>query len=577
MTRAAWLALALLLVSCGEQATEIVLVVDTDLADAARFEVETVHPDGERGSSFADLAVQPPPRTLVLVHRGGELGPVRLRIAARGADAELVAVEREVRFEPGVSRTLRVFLAEACRARVCDGDRTCGDDGRCRPPAVAPCEYEGRTCEPADGGPDGGADGGPDAGVDAGPVDAGPCPPVVDVCGVAGAHLVGDRIRPAPCGYPATSVSVTDPDGAPLAAEGDPPTFVPVAPGSYGVRVEAADGACVGESSFVVSAPTRLPPAFTVDGELRGIGARVDAAFVASQNRALAVDEAGWHDLSASAAELSRDFRDVAMFGGEPVFGPNGDEDRVLRVEAAAPFDAVRIELLTLQDASANRAVRALATPAAAPGALAVATHDGVLAFDPPPGASPSYVVDSAYDPGGDGWIAVGAAERPGRGAVWVGNRSELYNFTLDPGASAVNEASSLSSPSALGDLRAAAIDDALPEVQRLWLCGSTGVALYLFPPGDWEERSELPEPAGRWEGSCADLTLDDRGDAWVATGHTALVRLDRDVVEIGRYTAEAGATLELVDAAWSGASRAVWAVDTAGPAAIRIVADARP
>lgn len=155
-----WLGLTcalLLSVGCEKApATEIVLIFDTDIAGADRLEVEADEPDGERVLSWADLQVSRPPRTLVLLHRGGPLGPIRLHLTALGASGPLAWTRREVSFEEAESLTLRVFLPAACALASCTEDLTCGDSGECRSLQVRPCEYEGRSCGPPDGGSDAG-------------------------------------------------------------------------------------------------------------------------------------------------------------------------------------------------------------------------------------------------------------------------------------------------------------------------------------------------------------------------------------------------------------------------------------
>ena len=138
--RILWLALA---TGCGPAPTEIVLVVDTDLTGADELRASATAPDGSLHQARADLATQPPPRTLVLRHGGsGMLGPLQLRLAALEAGAPLVEVERELSFVPQRRLRLRVMLPQACRGVDC-GSETCGDDGRCRPIAVGPCELDG--------------------------------------------------------------------------------------------------------------------------------------------------------------------------------------------------------------------------------------------------------------------------------------------------------------------------------------------------------------------------------------------------------------------------------------------------
>ena len=172
--RRALLLVCVATLGCGDPVTEIVLVIDTDIPSVDGFEVVADFEDGPQRST-ADLGQQAAPRQLVLIHEGGALGPIDLRIEATGGGATLASVERRVSFERGESLTLRVFLSQACSPGDCGAGSTCGNDGRCRPGEVLPCEYEGRECDMDAGGMDaGGPDAGaPDAGVDSGPGDAG--------------------------------------------------------------------------------------------------------------------------------------------------------------------------------------------------------------------------------------------------------------------------------------------------------------------------------------------------------------------------------------------------------------------
>ena len=89
---------ALLAASCSGPTSEIVLVVDTDVVNAASLRVTVVSPSGRSRVSTADLALQPPPRTLVLVHTGGDLGPIHVTFDALDPQGRaLVSVSRESR------------------------------------------------------------------------------------------------------------------------------------------------------------------------------------------------------------------------------------------------------------------------------------------------------------------------------------------------------------------------------------------------------------------------------------------------------------------------------------------------
>lgn len=159
------------LVGCGDDVTEIVLEVRSDLSvpeqlDAARIEVR--RPMGEPQTADADLTGPEGgfPRTLAVVHRGGPLGPVEITVTGLRDGAPVVARELVAHFEKGESLRLVVRLQDACIGRACPDEQTC-EAGACRDETIAQCEYEGRTC--SDAGLDGGTmDAEADAGSDAG-------------------------------------------------------------------------------------------------------------------------------------------------------------------------------------------------------------------------------------------------------------------------------------------------------------------------------------------------------------------------------------------------------------------------
>lgn len=166
-----------LLLGCSAQATEIILVVETDVDAADTLEVEASFPGGGGPQvSTADLSELPGPRRLVLLHDEGPLGPVELAFAALDGGAPLVETRRTVTFEEGESLVLRVVLSSRCRD--CGRGRVCANEGlRCREAAVEPCEYEGRACDvdagsESDAGDDDAGDSA-DAGEDGGEADGG--------------------------------------------------------------------------------------------------------------------------------------------------------------------------------------------------------------------------------------------------------------------------------------------------------------------------------------------------------------------------------------------------------------------
>ncbi|MBW2465368.1 MAG: hypothetical protein JRH11_27220, partial [Deltaproteobacteria bacterium] len=84
------------------------------------------------------------PRTLGLVHQGGELGPIDVTVAALVADSTVVerrVVERRAvfAFQRGRTLQLRIDLDRECTDVTCDSDLTC-EAGVCRPIDIDPSE-----------------------------------------------------------------------------------------------------------------------------------------------------------------------------------------------------------------------------------------------------------------------------------------------------------------------------------------------------------------------------------------------------------------------------------------------------
>lgn len=213
--RALTLALAVTLAGCaGDRLTEIVVVVDTDLAtptelDAIRLVAvapggtrETMTPVGNPGDPTLPLSIS-------LVHDGsGALGP--LTVTAEGTLAGSVVVEqhRTTSWVEGRRRLLRLFLSRACRGVACaTAEETC-DDGLCEPatiPSEALPPWTGELPPRADGGlaadapPD--MDAGDDAGrLDGGDIDGGDCPPPSMMCGDVCIDVTIDPLNCGACG-----------------------------------------------------------------------------------------------------------------------------------------------------------------------------------------------------------------------------------------------------------------------------------------------------------------------------------------------------------------------------------------
>lgn len=574
------LAALLLLTSCGN-VTEIVLVVDTDIANAHAFRIDVTYPDGRTERSDADLSARAPPRRLVLGHEGGPLEPVALRVAALRGSREVVAVERVVAFEAGTSLTLQIFLADGCGDVTCPDGRTCGNGGTCRTPRVASCEFDGRTCD-VDAGVDAGMpDGGPP---DGGRLDAGPPCSSTMVCGVSDVHLPGDRITPELCREPALAITVVvDGPTGPVGSTGSPASFVLADPGDYRVEIDDPVGGCAHSRTVIVPYPVRIDDATMVSADaLRDLAARMGTGFVAGQRGAYAVDTDGWYDLrmgGASGDIAPEDQLAVVVVNAIPFFGPNMDLDAFYRIDTAAPFSAATHTAIALSPTADNHRIRAMGARVSATGPLALATQDNVMFVDTPVTGPAPRARGPSYD--ADTWIAVGEVELLNLGAIWAGRTDELVNrHSLDSGG-LLNGGSPVSPPSFLGSLANAAVDDRGATNPSVWLCGDLAVARFAFEPGDWPGRSSLPSDTARWLGECRDIAIDIDGDLWIASGSAGLVRLAPDgtvrVVIGASRGLPSGTSVDRVAVASDAEAREVWILDASERRVVRYRADRLP
>ena len=187
----ALLGLLCVLGSCSESAepTELVVVVDSDLSVPGALDeirVRAIGPDGEAQVATAVLGEGMPalPRTLVLNHVGGALGPFSVRVEGGSDGQSVVSREAEVSFLRGKSLVLPLHLVSACRGEQCPDGESCGEDG-CQDVSVDPdllSEWSGEK-PTLDAGPrpDGGAlDASTEGG--AGKPDAGMCMPQAEQC-----------------------------------------------------------------------------------------------------------------------------------------------------------------------------------------------------------------------------------------------------------------------------------------------------------------------------------------------------------------------------------------------------------
>lgn len=122
--------------SCASEdsLTQIVVAIDSDI-DAIESVVVATENFSARESAIGRLGGDQPgfPRSLGLVHEGGPLGPIVVRVTGLDRDDEVLA-ERHARvfFEQAEVRLLRLELTRNCK-RVyasCADDETCVD-GAC--------------------------------------------------------------------------------------------------------------------------------------------------------------------------------------------------------------------------------------------------------------------------------------------------------------------------------------------------------------------------------------------------------------------------------------------------------------
>lgn len=173
VARRAFALLGLALACAPTDPTQLVVVVDSDLASDAvdAVEVSVLGLEGGEQIARANLADGALPRFVVLERRGGALGPIDVEARAV-RDGSPIGIARRARTSFVRERTMRLdlFLAAACASQTCDATQTC-ERGACVSPEVAPEELVPWTG--LNGTNDGGVpdDGG---GVD-GAVDGGSC------------------------------------------------------------------------------------------------------------------------------------------------------------------------------------------------------------------------------------------------------------------------------------------------------------------------------------------------------------------------------------------------------------------
>lgn len=142
--------LALLLSSCAAdiEPTEVILVVDSDLApptEVDSVDVSVFSAGGEEMNAFAQLGVGDArfPRTLGIYNVDQRLGPYRVVARARLGGA--IVVQRSASFDFIRDRTMRLtlFLSTLCEDVRCDEPLTCAEGGVCRSSEVELEEWTG--------------------------------------------------------------------------------------------------------------------------------------------------------------------------------------------------------------------------------------------------------------------------------------------------------------------------------------------------------------------------------------------------------------------------------------------------
>lgn len=155
---------SLLVLSACAQATEIVLVVDTDLdvpEELVRVEIDvlnSVAAPTRTSVDFESPGAPPLPLTLGITSRVRSDADVRVEVRGTLASGEILVRDVSTRLTPGSSRMLRVLLARRCLTAVCEAELTCDETG-CRDVAIDPESLpgwpgtvdpqEGPACEPS--------------------------------------------------------------------------------------------------------------------------------------------------------------------------------------------------------------------------------------------------------------------------------------------------------------------------------------------------------------------------------------------------------------------------------------------
>lgn len=129
-------ALSLAAAGCVEEKTvprtQLMLVVDTNIADLEQVELSVDGDDREPQVASTPLRADGAPLTLAIVREQGPLGPVH--VAAAGFRAGTKVVERRaiVAFVEGKTLVVPLHLVRTCETTTCTANDTCTEQG-CRP------------------------------------------------------------------------------------------------------------------------------------------------------------------------------------------------------------------------------------------------------------------------------------------------------------------------------------------------------------------------------------------------------------------------------------------------------------
>lgn len=132
------------------QATEIVLVIDTDLDvpdELVRVEIDVLNSMASPTRTSVDLSsagAPPLPLTLGITSRARPDADVRIEVRGTLATGEILVRDISTRLTPGSSRMLRVVLARRCLDAVCPSELTCDETG-CRDVSIDPEALPGWT------------------------------------------------------------------------------------------------------------------------------------------------------------------------------------------------------------------------------------------------------------------------------------------------------------------------------------------------------------------------------------------------------------------------------------------------